>query len=471
MRPPPVRVRLTIWYLTVIFASLALYSVGMYLGLQKAIESTVDSQLQVRSKNIAQFLKTNAIQRAPETPKLLPATSGLGPGDELYQVTDASGAMIFQSSAMHDLDVPLDKTRMRHHYRHYRDTGDFTTYYHRQGDVRVLASKVHVGANSYNVQVATIVSPLYDVLQTFRTWTWTGLPLIICLAGFGGYWLSGRAMKPVHNLVLSTRIISERNLSKRIEVSEANDELRELGNTINAMLARLESAFTRITRFTSDASHELRTPITVIRTTSEVILEKDRPTEQYKEMVGQILREAESTSALIEQLLTLARADAEIELLSLEKMDLRAMVEDLEAGGKILAENRNILWSAEIPSQPLVVLGDRPHLRRLLLILIDNACRYTERGGLVRLKLDELESEARIEITDTGIGIPPDELSQIFDRFYRASNARFFDPDGSGLGLSIAHWIATAHGGSLKAQSAVGSGTSISVSLPKVNAV
>ena len=465
MRPPPIRVRLTAWYLAVIFVSLILYSIGMYFGLRKAIEDTVDHQLQARSDNIAQFLKTNAIQQAANAPQLLPKASGLGPGDELYQVTDASGAMIFQSSAMRDLDVPLDKTRLRHHYRHYRDDGDFTTYYHRQGDVRVLASKVQVGSNEYSVQVATVVSPLYDVLDTFRVWAWTGLPLIVCLAGFAGYWLSGRAMKPVHNLVLSTRAISERSLSKRIQVSEAQDELRELGDTINAMLGRLESAFTRITRFTSDASHELRTPITVIRTTSEVILEKDRSTEQYKEMVGQILRESESTSALIEQLLTLARADADTEQLSLEKTDLRSLVEELEPGFRTLAESHNIHWSAEIPNEPVVVLGDRSHLRRLLLILIDNACRYTDKGGSVRLRLAAQEDEALFEVTDTGIGIPVEELTQIFDRFYRASNARFFDPDGTGLGLSIAHWITTAHGGTLTAQSTLGLGTSMLIRL------
>jgi heavy metal sensor kinase len=465
MRPPPIRVRLTAWYLAVIFVSLILYSIGMYFGLRKAIEDTVDHQLQARSDNIAQFLKTNAIQQAANAPQLLPKASGLGPGDELYQVTDASGAMIFQSSAMRDLDVPLDKTRLRHHYRHYRDDGDFTTYYHRQGDVRVLASKVQVGSNEYSVQVATVVSPLYDVLDTFRVWAWTGLPLIVCLAGFAGYWLSGRAMKPVHDLVLSTRAISERSLSKRIQVSEAQDELRELGDTINAMLGRLESAFTRITRFTSDASHELRTPITVIRTTSEVILEKDRSTEQYKEMVGQILRESESTSALIEQLLTLARADADTEQLSLEKTDLRSLVEEMEPGCRTLAESHNIHWSAEIPNEPVVVLGDRSHLRRLLLILIDNACRYTDKGGSVRLRLAAQEDEALFEVTDTGIGIPVEELTQIFDRFYRASNARFFDPDGTGLGLSIAHWITTAHGGTLTAQSTLGLGTSMLIRL------
>ena len=248
----------------------------------------------------------------------------------------------------------------------------------------------------------------------------------------------------------------------------AQDELRELSETINAMLDRLESAFARITRFTSDASHELRTPIAVIRTTSEVILERDRPIREYREMVGQILRESEFTSALIEQLLTLARADADTELLSLEAMDLRALVEELDPASKALAENRNVYWSAKIPSEPVVILGDRPHLRRLLLILVDNASRYTDKGGSVQLRMAAQAGEAILEVNDSGIGIPAEDLPHIFDRFYRASNARFFDQDGSGLGLSIAAWIATAHGGTLTAQSTVGSGTSMSIRLKTI---
>ena len=467
MRPPPIRVRLTAWYLAVIFASLALYSAGMYFGLEKAIEDTVDSQLQVRSDNIEHFLKSISIQPATASPQLLPKSSGGGPGDDLYQVTDPSGAILYQSPAMHDLDIPLDTTRLRHHYRHHRDEGNFTTYYRRRGDVRVLVSKVQVGGCALSIQAATVVSPLYAVLETFRRWTLASLPIILAAAGFGGYWLSERAMKPVHTLVLSAREISERSLSKRIPVPAAQDELRELSETLNAMLARLEAAFTRITRFTSDASHELRTPITVIRTTSEVILERDRSTAQYKEMVEQILWEAESTSELIEQLLTLARADAATERLTLETIDLRSLVDEVEPGGRTLAESHGLQWSSEIPDGPILVNGDRPHLRRLLLILIDNACRYTEKGGSVRLRLTLPKHEAMVEVVDTGIGIPADELADIFDRFYRASNARFFDPNGTGLGLAIARWIAVAHGGTLTAESTVGSGTRMLMRLPE----
>ena len=195
---------------------------------------------------------------------------------------------------MRELEVPLDINQLHHHYRHHRDQGNSITYYRRHSDV--LSSLIQLGDKAYRIQVATDVNPLYAVLETFRTWAWTILPLIVCLAGLGGYWRTGRAMKPVHDLVRSTDGISERSLSSHISVPAAQDELRQLAETINAMLARLESASTRITRFTADASHELRTPITVIRTTAEVILERERSSAEFKEMVGLILRESESTS-------------------------------------------------------------------------------------------------------------------------------------------------------------------------------
>ncbi len=468
MRPPPVRVRLTAWYLSVIFVTLTLSSLAMYFGIQQAIEDTVDTQLEARSDDVKRFLSSYHPQLTAAMPQSLPAAAGLAGGDALYQVTDASGAMVFQSAAMRDLEVPLDTNQLQHHYRHHRDQGNFTTYYRRHGDVRVLASPVQVGDKTYRIQVATDVNPLYAVLETFRRGAWTILPLIVCLAGCGGYWLSGRAMKPVHDLVRSTRDISERSLSKRIAVPTAQDELRQLAETINAMLARLESAFARITRFTADASHELRTPITVIRTTAEVILERERSVPEFQDMVGLILRESESTSVLIEQLLTLARADANTEQLKFEAFDLRALMEEIDAGSRTLAETRGVQWIKESFEEPVTVLADRATLRRSLLILIENACRYTEVGGSVRLRLSVQGEQAVVEVADTGIGIPSAELTHIFERFYRASNARFYDPDGTGLGLPIARWIATAHGGTLTAQSKLGSGTCMSLRLARI---
>ena len=180
-------------------------------------------------------------------------------------------------------------------------------------------------------------------------------------------------------------------------------------------------------------------------------------------MVGLILKESESASVLIDQILTLARADADTEQLSFKTIDLCELVAELEPGALALAQSRGLHWCSEIPSKPILIGGDRPHLRRLLLIFMDNACRYTEKGGNIRVRLGLEAQGALLEVSDTGIGIPPGELSRIFERFFRASNARFFAPDGSGLGLSIANWITHAHGGTLTAKSTVGSGTSLLV--------
>ena len=433
------------------------------MGVRKAIEDTVDSQLSQRTENIEQFLKQHYSGRSLTVPQALAESSGLQPADELYQVMEASGAWVYQTASMRRLEIPADPQSSR---RHHRDRGHYTTISRKHSDVRVLSAKVEVDGSTLLVQTATLVSPLYEVLSRFRVSAWIGLPFVLLLAGVGGYWLSGRAMKPVRDLVQAAQGISEQNLSQRLDLPAAHDELRELGETLNNMLARLDAAFTRIVRFTSDASHELRTPIAVIRTTAEVLLQRERTVAEYEEMVQQMLVEAEFTTDLIENLLTLARADSPSSALALAPIDARALVGELAPGSQVLATQRGLSWSCVVGSEPTMILGERQHLRRLLLILIDNALRYTPRGGSVRFSLDAEAGRAVFTVVDSGIGIPQEEMSRIFDRFYRAPNARSFHAEGSGLGLSIAQWIAAAHKGTLEASSGVDAGTSMRVVLP-----
>jgi heavy metal sensor kinase len=342
----------------------------------------------------------------------------------------------------------------------------YVTISRRYLNVRVLSSTVEVSGQRYLVQVATVLSPLYAVLRGFRENALLALPFVLLAAGTGGYWLSGRAMKPVHDITSTAHGISEQNLSQRLEIPAANDELRQLSETLNEMLARLDAAFTRITRFTADASHELRTPIATIRTTAEVILQRPRTVVEYEEMVRQILTESEFTSELIENLLTLARADANPAQLELSRMDARSVLQEIAPGIDIRASRVGLECSVSIPSEEILVLAERQSLKRLLLILIDNAIKYTPRGGSVRLALRSTETQAVFEAIDSGVGIKPEELPHIFERFYRASNARYINADGSGLGLAIAQWIAAAHHGTLEAQSLSGEGTTLRLTLP-----
>jgi heavy metal sensor kinase len=386
-------------------------------------------------------------------------SSGVQPGEDLYQVLDSSGTWLYQAPAMLQLDIPGEAPEPSR-------GPQYITISRRYTNIRVLSSTVEVSGRYYTVQVATVLSPLYAVLRNFRAVALLTLPFVLLVAGVGGYWLSGRAMKPVHDIVSSARGISEQNLSQRLQIPAANDELRQLSETMNQMLARLDAAFTRITRFTADASHELRTPVAAIRTTAEVILERHRSVEEYEEMVRQILAESEFTSELIENLLTLARADANPARLELSLVDARSVVQEIIPGCEILASHHGLEWSVSIASEEVSVLAEKQSLKRLLLILVDNAIKYTPPGGSISFSLRSSASRAVFEVIDSGIGILPDDLPHIFGRFYRASNARYINADGSGLGLAIAQWIAAGHHGALEALSPAGEGTTFRLTLP-----
>jgi heavy metal sensor kinase len=303
-------------------------------------------------------------------------------------------------------------------------------------------------------------------LATFGWILLGGVPLLLFLASAGGYWMSRRALAPVDRITNTARSITAQNLSKRLDVSPTGDELQRLSETLNTMLERLDTAFSRITRFTADASHELRTPVSLMRTTAELALRRDRRPEEYREALGQVLTELERTSTLIEDLLVLARADSGGDSVALEQVDLAASVAQACEQGSLMAAAKQLQFEVRLPKDPLYVVGDLSALRRLFLILIDNAVKYTPEGGQVRVGLDRIDQTAIAEVADTGIGIADEDLPHIFDRFYRADKARSRAVGGAGLGLSIAQWITNAHHGRIEVESAQGRGTRFRAAIP-----
>jgi heavy metal sensor kinase len=315
--------------------------------------------------------------------------------------------------------------------------------------------------------VAWPVGELQEALDEFR---WAAIFIVPCgvlAAAIGGYWMSRRALAPVDQIASTARAISARQLGRRLEVPATGDELQRLSETLNDMLARLESAFAETSRFTADASHELRTPVSLIRTTAEVALRRPRSGEEYREALEGILQESERTSVLVQDLLTLTRADAGADAWSPSRFDLRALIDTL--GGKLatLCETRGLTLRVDLPGQPVPVDGEPAALGRLVTILADNAAKYTPAPGNVSLTLRVLEDAAEIEVADTGIGIGAEDLPRVFDRFYRADKARSRDAGGAGLGLSIAQSIAERHGGSISIESEAGSGCRARVRLPR----
>jgi heavy metal sensor kinase len=291
---------------------------------------------------------------------------------------------------------------------------------------------------------------------------------LLC-ATAGGYWMSRRALAPVDQITHTARSISVHNLSSRLVVPKTRDELQRLSETLNGMLERLEGAFKKITQFTADASHELRTPVALMRTRAELSLRKPRSAEEYRDALAEVHSELEKTSSLVEKLMLLTRADYGAETLQLATANLAEIVRDACEQGATLAESKQIDFQKHIPQQPVWIKADPHALGRLFLILIDNAVKYTPPGGRVEVVVKDEDGHALGVVRDTGIGISEEDLPHIFERFYRADKARSRESGGVGLGLSIGHWIAEAHAGTIEVQSSLGHWSVFQVRLPLAN--
>ncbi len=432
----------------------------MYFATKAAIHRAIDQELTDRLAGIHTFLWRHLPWQSGE--RLLQEFqehSGLTPGGDLYQVQDANRSWVYQPAAMRRLDLSSGVSQRR----------GITYYETVQRNailLRVLTARVEVAKGEYTVQVATVITPFFQLLQRLRWLAFAIIPAMILCSGFGGYWLSGRAMAPIDEITRTARDIGERNLSKRLPLPEARDELRRLSETLNAMLSRLEVAFKRIVQFTADASHELRTPIAVIRTTAELMQEQRRTIPEYEEANAQILSEAERTSELIENLLTLARADSQAVQILFSDLNLSEAVRNALKSTASLAEVKNIRLHAEISDAPVLVLGDRAAVRRLVIIFIDNAIKYSSPGSDILISVDADQAFATVEVKDEGIGIADQDLPHIFERFYRADKARSREMGGVGLGLSIAKWIADAHRARIEVESHLGKGSSFRAVFP-----
>jgi heavy metal sensor kinase len=292
------------------------------------------------------------------------------------------------------------------------------------------------------------------------------IPTLLACAAAGGYWISARALAPVDQITRTARTISAQNLSSRLVVPESRDELQRLSETLNGMLDRLESAFKKITQFTADASHELRTPVAVMRTRAELSLRKARSADEYRDVIAEVLAELEKTSGLIEQLMFLARADSGAETLHFAPTDVAGVLREACHQGSALAEAKQIAFDQKIPGGVMWMEGDATSLRRLFLILIDNAVKYTPASGQVEVSLQRNGKYAIAEVRDTGIGIAEADLPSVFERFYRADKARTREMGGVGLGLSIGRWITEVHNGTIEVHSTPGRGSIFQVRLP-----
>jgi len=453
----PIRLRLTAWYFAILAVVLCAFGVTAYIEMRHSIRQTVDEELQIRAEGVHQLIE-RVIQRGSEDElqEGLREHTELRQGGALLQVSDEQGNWLYRSPVMSDYGVPRPSSA----------SPRVTEYLGKDVPLRIWNQKVSVRGESYFIQSAFEMDDFYEALDYFKLMLFISIPTLLLCAAAGGYWISTRALAPVDQITQTARTISAQNLSSRLAVPDTGDELQRLSETLNGMLERLESAFKKITQFTADASHELRTPVAVMRTRAELALRKARSADEYREVIAEVLAELEKTSALIEQLMFLARADSGAETLHFTPTNVTEVLHEACHQGSALAEARQVAFREQISSENMWIQGDASSLRRLFLILIDNAVKYTPANGQVEVSLQRNDGFAVAEVRDTGIGIAESDLPNVFERFYRADKARTRELGGVGLGLSIGRWITEVHSGTIKVHSAPGRGSIFQIRLP-----
>jgi heavy metal sensor kinase len=453
--------RLTLWYLAIFAAAQLLFGIAMWVALRQQLYTVADDALKAQIEDLTNFLKSQK-KKNMNVPKLREEASeayDLEHSGDFLQIYDEDGNWIFRAPALvkNQFELAAPATIKHRSFRNVQLGNQ---------PFRFLTQRIEVNGRFYTVQTGVPTGQILATLSLFRRYLLMFAPLLLLAAASGGYWLSRKALSPVDALTRTARGISGSNLGERLEKLTTGDELQRLSDTLNEMLERIESAFLRVSQFTADASHELRTPISLIRTEAEIALRKSRGDAEYREALRHILLEAERTSSLVEELLCLARADSGREGLHLVPLDLRAAVVQTAGEWRQLVEVRGLRFTQIIAAGELSVLADRTAVQRLLAILLDNAVKYTPAPGVIELRLEARNDKAVITVRDSGIGIAEQDQSKIFERFYRVDKARSRELGGAGIGLAIADWIVQQHQGSLAVQSSIGSGSTFFVELP-----
>ncbi|MGP8080659.1 MAG: sensor histidine kinase [Dehalococcoidales bacterium] len=440
-----IRTRLTLWYLGVIVVLLLLFSSVAYFMLDYNLYNNLDSSLQTRANEL------NTVTVITPKP------------NELLLSFNANGALTqeFPSGVIDTSKLSgLIKQALS------GQTPYLTTVTTDNQSVRLYATAFY---NPFNGQPIVIVvgqltTEITGVLHTFIYVIVFAMVGVIILAGLGGLFLASRVLKPVQEITKTAQKIEGSDLSQRIAV-KTDDELGRLAATLNEMIGRLEESFNRQRQFTADASHELRTPLAIMQAEATLALSKERTLDDYRKSLETISQESSYMSSVIGKLLFLARSDAGKEQLNFEDVDLKELITGLSTNIEALALDKGIKFTVDA-QENLIVNGDKVKLRQLFINILENAVRYTPADGKISVSLVEKDSNAVVSIADTGIGIPPEHLPHIFERFYRVDKARARADGGVGLGLAIARYIAESHHGKIEVASEVGKGTTFTISIP-----
>ena len=455
------RIQLTAWYLLFFTLLLILFSVFFYEVLSRALYQRLDQTLSSEAGTAAGLFRSEKTELNDEAP---------GAARETIAEVDSRNRLlaILDGDKLLAASAPVDKPellQMVAQARHGEKTEFLTTIpsYGKAG-ARVVTQRFMFNGRTFIVLMVEPLDSIRNDLATVRRVLYLSLPLALLIAGVGGFLLAARSIAPLRWMADQARNITDKNLDSRLDIGDARQELQILADSFNELLSRLDQSFETMRRFVADASHELRTPISVIRGEADVALSHDRSPGEYQESLATIQDEAQRLSRLVDDLLNLARADAGHLNLRVAEFYLNDLLGECCRAVESVAREKNIRLDCEC-AEDINFRGDQELVRRLVLNLLDNAIRYTPSGGEVSVKLEAAGGDLRIHVSDNGVGIAPETVPHVFERFYRGDQARSRQNGGFGLGLSIVKWIAESHRGSVQLSSKPGKGTVFTVLL------
>ena len=454
MEQLPLRLRLSLWYSLAFATALFCLGSGCLWMLHRATTELEEQELQQRVRSVRRFLEAHGNQESVnQLREAMTADYDVSHGSKWLQIIDEHGNWLYRSphvaEAYPELALPRQLTKSE----------DYFTYRSGNLHVRALIAPVTVNGTSYTVQTGLTLNKTLSILSNFNSELF--LLTIVGLLGsaLAGYFMSRKALSPIAAIASEAQRINDRSLNKRLPDLQTRDELAMLSATLNQMLGRIEAGYSSVRSFTANAAHELRTPLTLLRAEAELALTFPRDSDYYRKTCEKVLAHSVQMSRLTDQLLMLARADAGVEVLLLDPMDLVGLIEELEQQWAEPFAAAGIDFSVAFEGGELWVRADYLAMKRLLNTLLENAWRYTPSGCGVVLAMERSDQGVEISVTDTGIGISEAAQSRIFERFSRAGQPLRGDFPGSGLGLALAEWIAGKHSSRLVFASTVGVGS------------
>ena len=459
--------KMTLWYvLTFVVTTLIIFSF-MYIRLKHHLIKELDKFLEDESRVFASEISENRmdIKKAMADYEEDIFARKSNPVDA--RVMNAEGQVVVASRDFAGFVYQLGREKLRRiekdgkYFETVRVPGRRTPY-------RVISSRVSIDEKmDYIVQVGLRMWRMRKTLSNFRHNLLMAIPIVLVLGATGGWFLARRSLSPIAHITETARRITASRLGERLKPRKTGDELDHLITTLNEMISRLEDSFKRISQFTADASHELRTPISSLRGEAELLLSKPRPIQEYQGVLANHIEKLDFIMRMINDLILLSKFDSNEAGLEMVQLKLNDLLVNLWELFRVLGDQKGVTFTLEDIEEGNV-LGDRTRMQQLFTNLIDNAIKFTPTGGHVHISLKKDGGYGKVSIRDTGIGIPQEELERIFERFYRVDKSRARESGGTGLGLSTCQWIARAHHGKIEVKSELGKGAEFIVSLPLV---